>query len=92
MTVKLSPTDSAAAPSDTNRDTTLQALRNLVGPAGDKMGDAVRKPVLGTLLDLLGHTEESTRLAAAGCLGALCRWLPADELHVAYRDNILGQF
>ena len=55
------------------------------------MGDAVRKPVLGTLLDLLGHTEESTRLAAAGCLGALCRWLPADELHVAYRDNILGR-
>ena len=55
------------------------------------MGDAVRKPILGTLLDLLGHTEESTRLAAAGCLGALCRWLPGDELHVAYRDNILGR-
>jgi len=71
------------------RDTTLQALRNLVGPAGDKMGDAVRKAVLMTLLDLLGHTEESTRLAAAGCLGALCRWLPADELHVAYRDTVL---
>ncbi|XP_037092852.1 eIF-2-alpha kinase activator GCN1-like [Pollicipes pollicipes] len=71
------------------RDTTLQALRNLVGPAGDKMGDAVRKPMLTTLLDLLGHTEESTRLAAAGCLAALCRWLPPDELHVAYRDTIL---
>ncbi|XP_043189397.1 eIF-2-alpha kinase activator GCN1-like isoform X4 [Amphibalanus amphitrite] len=71
------------------RDTTLQALRNLVGPAGDKMSDAVRSPVLTTLLELLSHPEESTRLAAAGCLGTLCRWLPADELHVAYRDTML---
>ena len=74
------------------RDTTLQALRNLVGPAGDKMGDAVRTPVLSTLLELLAHGEETTRLAAAGCLGTLCRWLPADELLVAYRDTMLGEY
>jgi len=62
------------------RETSLQALRGLITPAGDKMSEPIRKSIMATLLAMLSHPEDTTRSAAAGCLGALCRRLPADEL------------
>ncbi|GAB6030116.1 hypothetical protein CHUAL_005795 [Chamberlinius hualienensis] len=71
------------------RETMLQALRSVITPAGDKMSDPIRKAVLGTLQGLIGVNEEATRLAAAGCLGALCRTLPENELKTVINDILL---
>jgi len=57
------------------RETTLHALRGVLTAAGEKMSEPLRKAVYQTLTAMLSHPEDATRSAAAGCLGALCRWL-----------------
>ena len=57
------------------RETTLHALRGVITAAGEKMSDPLKKSVYQTLTSMLSHPEDTTRSAAAGCLGALCRWL-----------------
>ncbi|RZF42658.1 hypothetical protein LSTR_LSTR001453 [Laodelphax striatellus] len=71
------------------RETMLQALRGVTTPAGDKMSEPVRKTVHNTLLSMLAHPEDVTRSAAAGCLGALCRWLTPEQRHVTLNDHLL---
>jgi len=72
------------------RETSLQALRGVITPAGDKMSDPIRKSILGTLQGMLAHPEDTTRSAAAGCLGAMCHRLPADELESVVNDCLLN--
>ena len=72
------------------RDTYLQALRGCIEPSGERMSTPVRKQTLTLLNSLLGHGDDSSRSAAAGCLGALCRWLPKDELATVKGDHLVS--
>ncbi|KAK9703077.1 HEAT repeat [Popillia japonica] len=72
------------------RETTLHALRGIVGPAGDKISDSLRKQIHVTLVNLISHQEDITRIAAAGCLGSLCKWLPSDQLDTTITEHILN--
>ncbi|XP_022916125.2 stalled ribosome sensor GCN1 [Onthophagus taurus] len=71
------------------RETTLHALRGIVAPAGDKISDSLRKQIHSTLIGLLSYQEDTTRLIAAGCLGALCKWLPPEQLNATITEHIL---
>ncbi|KAJ1530782.1 hypothetical protein ONE63_005633 [Megalurothrips usitatus] len=71
------------------RETMLQALRFMISAAGDKMSEPIRKSILQTLIGMLSHHEDITRCAAAGCLGALCRWISPDQLNLVVNDNLL---
>lgn len=71
------------------RETMLQALRGVLTPAGDKMTEPMKKQVFVTLNSMLGHPEDVTRNAVAGCFGALLRWLSPEQLAVAFNDNLL---
>nr|XP_022338883.1 eIF-2-alpha kinase activator GCN1-like [Crassostrea virginica] len=62
------------------RDTMLQALRFCICGAGEKMSDASRKGIMGTLVGMLGVQEDATRTATSGCVGSLCKILPEEEL------------
>ncbi|XP_058447618.1 stalled ribosome sensor GCN1 [Malaya genurostris] len=73
------------------RETMLQALRGLLTPAGDKMTEPLKKQIYGTLAGMLGHPEDITRSAAAGCFGALCRWLNPDQLDDAMNSHLLNE-
>ncbi|XP_050089217.1 eIF-2-alpha kinase activator GCN1 [Anopheles aquasalis] len=75
----------------TVRETMLQALRGILTPAGDKMTEPLRKQIYATLAGMLGHSEDMTRAAAAGCFGALVRWLPADLLDDALVSHLLNE-
>lgn len=70
----------------------LQALRGVLTPAGDKMTDPMKKQVFATLSSMLGHPEDVTRNAVAGCFGALLRWLNSEQLAIAFNDHLLCKF
>lgn len=38
---------------------------------------------------MLGHPEDITRSAVGGCLGALCKWLPKEQLNDAFSNYLL---
>ena len=73
----------------------MKALRGCVTSAGDKLSPTIRRGVTATLLSMLryqgpihlsetatyvcSHADDSSRAAAAGCLGCLVQWLPAEE-------------
>ncbi|KAL1132575.1 hypothetical protein AAG570_010527, partial [Ranatra chinensis] len=71
------------------RETMMQALRGVVSAAGDKMSDAVRKPIHISLLGMLSHSEDATRTGAAGCVGAITRWLSPEQLATTLNDHLL---
>ncbi|XP_065077571.1 stalled ribosome sensor GCN1 [Ochlerotatus camptorhynchus] len=75
----------------TVRETMLQALRGIMIPAGDKMTEPLKKQIYATLAGMLGHSEDITRAAAAGCFGALCRWLSPDQLDDALVSHLLNE-
>lgn len=66
----------------------LHALRGVITPAGEKMTDPLRKQVFITLSGMLGHQEDITRNAAAGCYGALVKYLSPDQLNTACHDHL----
>lgn len=70
----------------------LQALRGVLTPAGDKMTDPMKKQVFATLSNMLGHPEDVTRNAVAGCFGALLRWLSPEQLAIALNDHLLCKY
>lgn len=74
------------------RETTLHALRGIISPAGDKCAEQTRKQIHITLFGLLSHPEEVTRNVAAGCLGALCKWLTPEQLQTTLNDYLLSIF
>jgi len=75
----------------TVKDTYLQALRGCVRSSGDKLSPTIRRGVTATLLTLLSNSEDSTRLATAGCLGSLLRWLPEEEATPIINDLLVDE-
>jgi len=72
------------------RDTYLQALRGCIEPSGSKMSAPIRRQVLPLLLNLIQHPDDTSRSAAAGCLGAFCKWLPDDDLNNVIEDVLVN--
>lgn len=54
------------------------------------MSEPLRKQIHVTLVNLLAHAEDVTRNAAAGCLGALCKWLTPEQLDSTFSEHILS--
>ncbi|XP_055638459.1 eIF-2-alpha kinase activator GCN1 [Toxorhynchites rutilus septentrionalis] len=73
------------------RETMLQAMRGILTPAGDKMTDPLKKQIYTTLVGMLGYSEDVSRAAAAGCFGALCRWLSPEQLDDAMGSHLLSE-
>lgn len=67
----------------------MHALRGVITPAGDKMSETLRKQVFITLGNMLGHSEDITRNAVAGCYGALVKYLSPEQLNTALNDHLL---
>ncbi|EFX68150.1 hypothetical protein DAPPUDRAFT_260523 [Daphnia pulex] len=55
------------------------------------MSETICKSILTTQQSMLSHPEEDSRMAAAGCLGALFRHLPADELEALDNDCLIHE-
>ncbi|XP_034546988.1 eIF-2-alpha kinase activator GCN1 [Notolabrus celidotus] len=72
------------------RETMLQALRFVIQGAGSKVDPAIRKNITVTLLGMLGHDEDATRMASAGCVGELCAFLSEEELKSLLPQHILA--
>ncbi|XP_062399503.1 stalled ribosome sensor GCN1 [Sardina pilchardus] len=72
------------------RETMLQALRFVIRGAGSKVDPAIRKSIISTLLGMLGHDEDATRMSSAGCVGELCAFLPEEELKNVLLQHVLA--
>ncbi|XP_005746121.1 translational activator GCN1 [Pundamilia nyererei] len=72
------------------RETMLQALRFVIQGAGSKVDPAIRKNITTTLLGMLGHDEDATRMASAGCVGELCAFLSEEELKSVLLQHVLA--
>ncbi|KAG7480586.1 hypothetical protein MATL_G00057810 [Megalops atlanticus] len=72
------------------RETMLQALRFVIQGAGSKVDPAIRKNITTTLLGMLGHDEDATRMSSAGCVGELCAFLSEEELRSVLLQHILA--
>uniref|UniRef100_A0A665VTG2 GCN1 activator of EIF2AK4 n=1 Tax=Echeneis naucrates TaxID=173247 RepID=A0A665VTG2_ECHNA len=72
------------------RETMLQALRFVIQGAGSKVDPAIRKNITITLLSMLGHDEDATRMASAGCVGEMCGFLSEEELKSVLLQHILA--
>ncbi len=67
-----------------------QALRGCVEPSGDRMSAPIRKQILTYLSGTaLTHPDDSSRVAGSGCLGALCKWLPEDDLKSIMSEHLI---
>ncbi|CAG9834134.1 unnamed protein product [Diabrotica balteata] len=71
------------------RETTMHALRGIISPAGDKISEPLKKQIHATLVSYLGVPDDTVRKCAAGCLGALCKYLPPDQLESTLFEHIL---
>ncbi|XP_044304801.1 eIF-2-alpha kinase activator GCN1 [Varanus komodoensis] len=72
------------------RDTMLQALRFVTQGAGAKVDATVRKNITTVLLGMLGHDEDATRVASAGCVAELCAFLSEEELGNVLQNHLLA--
>uniref|UniRef100_A0A8C1M894 GCN1 activator of EIF2AK4 n=1 Tax=Cyprinus carpio TaxID=7962 RepID=A0A8C1M894_CYPCA len=72
------------------RETMLQALRFVIQGAGAKVDPTIRKNITTTLLGMLGHDEDATRMASAGCVGELCAFLSEEELKNVLQQHVLA--
>ncbi|XP_072770375.1 stalled ribosome sensor GCN1-like [Nerophis lumbriciformis] len=72
------------------RETMLQALRFVIQGAGSKVDPNIRKNIISTLLGMLGHDEDATRMASAGCVGELSPFLSDEELKNVLLQHILA--
>ncbi|XP_014216178.1 eIF-2-alpha kinase activator GCN1 [Copidosoma floridanum] len=72
------------------RETMLHALRGVITPAGDKMSEPMRKQIFVTLSGMLGHQEDITRNAVAGCYGALVKYLNPDQLNSSFNEHLFS--
>ncbi|KAI4899225.1 hypothetical protein NFI96_030703, partial [Prochilodus magdalenae] len=72
------------------RETMLQALRFVIQGAGAKVDPTIRKNITTTLLGMLGHDEDATRMASAGCVGVLCAFLSEEELKTVLQQHVLA--
>ncbi|KAM4808080.1 stalled ribosome sensor GCN1 [Rhinophrynus dorsalis] len=74
------------------RETMLQAVRFIIQGGGGKMDAAIRKSYVTLLIGMMGHDEDATRMASAGCLGELCAFLPEEELSAVLQQHLLADF
>uniref|UniRef100_A0AAY4DUR2 TOG domain-containing protein n=1 Tax=Denticeps clupeoides TaxID=299321 RepID=A0AAY4DUR2_9TELE len=72
------------------RETMLQALRFVIQGAGSKVDPLIRKNITTTLLSMLGHDEDATRMSSAGCIGELCAFLSEEELRNVMLQHVLA--
>uniref|UniRef100_A0A8C8VR02 TOG domain-containing protein n=1 Tax=Pelusios castaneus TaxID=367368 RepID=A0A8C8VR02_9SAUR len=72
------------------RDTMLQALRFVTQGAGAKVDATIRKNITTVLLGMLGHDEDATRMASAGCLAELCAFFSDEELSSVLQQHLLA--
>ncbi|XP_059192909.1 stalled ribosome sensor GCN1 [Centropristis striata] len=72
------------------RETMLQALRFVIQGAGSKVDPTIRKNITTTLLGMLGHDEDATRMSSAGCVGELCAFLSEEELKSVLLQHVLA--
>ena len=54
------------------------------------MSAPIRRQVLPLLLNQVTLPEDTSRSAAAGCLGAFCKWLPDEDLVNVSNDVLLN--
>ncbi|EDW83946.2 uncharacterized protein Dwil_GK13410 [Drosophila willistoni] len=73
------------------RETMLHALRSILTPSGDKMSEPIKKQVFGTLLNMIGHSEDVTRNAVGGCLGAMLKYMPSAQISDFLNNNVLAE-
>ncbi|XP_050338070.1 eIF-2-alpha kinase activator GCN1 [Bactrocera neohumeralis] len=62
------------------RETMLAAIRLSINLAGGKMSECLKQQLSATLLNMIGHSEDITRSASAGCLGALLKYLSIQQV------------
>lgn len=62
----------------------------LLGTAGQKLSAQYRSDVISVTTRYLDAEENDVKLAASGCLGALCRFAADEELAGLLKDYIYG--
>ncbi|XP_011194571.1 eIF-2-alpha kinase activator GCN1 [Zeugodacus cucurbitae] len=71
------------------RETMLAAIRLSINLAGEKMSVCLKQQICTTLLNMIGHSEDITRTASAGCLGALLKYLTPQQVDDLLEHHIL---
>uniref|UniRef100_W8CCK9 Translational activator GCN1 n=1 Tax=Ceratitis capitata TaxID=7213 RepID=W8CCK9_CERCA len=71
------------------RETMLAAVRSSIHSAGEKMSESLKKQISATLLSIIGHSDDVTRSAAGGCLGALLKHLSVQQVNDILEHHIL---
>ncbi len=66
----------------------LQALHGVILACGERMAEKHRSEILPTLQALESTSQETNRLEAAQCLGALCAHLPVPELGRVLKETV----
>jgi hypothetical protein len=72
------------------RETMLQALRIVMVANGEKIPEIIKKQLYSSLTVMLNFSEDLTRLIAAGCLGALVKWLSPEMQDDCLTNHILN--
>jgi hypothetical protein len=73
------------------RETMLQALRTVTTQNGDKLSELHKKQIYATLSSMLNFSEDITRSCAAGCLGALMRWMSDEMLDDCLSNHVFNE-
>ena len=73
------------------RETFLQALRNVTTKNGDRISELLKKQIYATLSSMLNYSEDLTRTCAAGCFGALLKWLSEEMLEDALNNHVFNE-
>lgn len=73
------------------RETMLHALRTVTTQNGDKLSELHKRQIYGTLASMLSCSEDITRTCAAGCLGALMRWMSDEMLDDALSNHVFNE-
>ncbi|KAH8379372.1 hypothetical protein KR009_004448, partial [Drosophila setifemur] len=72
------------------RETMLHALRSIVSLSGNKMSEPIKNQIFATLLSMIGYSEDVTRNAVGGCLGAMLKYLPPAQVDDFLNNSILA--
>ncbi|XP_033149137.1 eIF-2-alpha kinase activator GCN1 [Drosophila busckii] len=73
------------------RETMLHALRSIITPSGEKMSEPIKKQVFSTLLTMIGHPEDITRNSVGGCLGAMIRYMPTEQVSDLLNNHVFTE-
>lgn len=56
------------------------------------MTEPIKRQIHATLMNYLGQPDDTVRKCAAGCLGAICKYLSPDQLDATLSEHILCTF